>query len=71
MPKISVKDNENNRWKRKGKNRKKQRGDASYSESVRVKWFCSAFKLNFVQLICKASLILNSNLELALSNILK
>ena len=42
----------------------------SYSERVRAKWFCCAFKLGFLQLICKASLIFNSNLELALLNIL-
>ena len=35
------------------------------------KWFCCAFKLGFLQLICKASLIFKSNLELALSIILK
>ena len=28
-------------------------------------WFCCAFKLGFLQLICKASLIFKSNLELA------
>ena len=39
--------------------RKKQRSGASYNESVRAKWFCCAFKLGFVQLICKASLILS------------
>ena len=47
------------------------KGNRSYSESVRVKWFCCAFKLGFLQLICKASLIFKSNLELALSVILK
>ena len=46
-------------------------GKRSYSESVRAKWFCCAFKLDFLQLICKASLIFKSNLELALSIILK
>ena len=75
MPIINVRDNENNRWKRKAKkqnkDRKKQRSGASYSESVRAKWFCCAFKLGFAQLICKASLIFKSNLELALSIILK
>ena len=40
----------------KNKHRKDQRGDASYSESVRAK-FCCAFKLSFLQLVCKASLI--------------
>ena len=46
-------------------------GDASYSESVRAKWFCCAFKLHFLQLICKAPLNFKSNLELALSIISK
>ena len=41
-------------------------GNRSYSERVRAKWFCCAFKLGFLQLICKASLIFKSNLELAL-----
>ena len=36
---------------------------ASYSESVRAKWFCSAFTLGPVHLICKVSLIFKSNLE--------
>ena len=43
----------------------------SYSERVRAKWCCCAFKLGFLQLICKASLIFKLNLELALSIILK
>ena len=43
----------------------------SYSERVRAKWFCCAFKLDFLQLICKAFLIFKSNLELPLSIILK
>ena len=50
------------RERQKSKDRKKQRGNASYSESVSVKWFLSAFKLGFLQLICKASLIFKSNL---------
>ena len=49
----------------------KNKGDKGYSERVRAKWFCCAFKLGFLQLICKASLIFKSNLELALSIILK
>ena len=40
-------------------------------QKLRAKWFCCAFKLGFLQLICKASLIFKSNLELALSIILK
>ena len=71
---INVRHNGNNRWKRKGeknKDRKKERSGTSYSESVRAKWFCFAFKLGFAQLICKASLIFKSNLVLPLSIILK
>ena len=49
----------------------KNKGDKSYIERVRRKWLCSAFKLGFLQLICKASVIFKSNLELALSIILK
>ena len=50
MPIISVRYNENNRWKGKAKDkyRKEWRGDASYSESVRAEWFCCAFKLGFL-----------------------
>ena len=47
------------------------KGNRSYTEMVRAKGFCWAFKLGFLQLISKASLILKSNLELALSIILK
>ena len=50
---------------------KRTRGDRSYSERVRVKWLFYAFKLGFPQLICKASLIFKSHLELALLIILK
>ena len=60
---------EKDKKKKKNKDRKKQRSGASYSESVRAKWFSYAFKLGFV--ICKASLILKSSLELALSILLK
>ena len=54
--------------KQKGKrqDRKEQRAGANYSESVRAKWFCYAFNSGFLQLICKASLIAKSNLDLAL-----
>ena len=50
---------------------KRAQRNRRYSERVRAKWFCCAFKLGFLQLICKASLIFKSNLELALSIILK
>ena len=36
---------------------------------VQAKWFCCTFKLGFLQLICKASLIFKSNLELALPSL--
>ena len=56
--------------KRKTKT-ERSKGNRSYRKRVRARWFCCAFKLDFHQLICKASLILKSNLELALSIILK
>ena len=80
---ISVRDNENNGWKRNAKKQqqqqqknpkkdiKEQGGDGNYSKRVRSKWFCCAFKLDLLQVICKTSLIFKSNFELALSIILK
>ena len=56
------------------KNKQKQnraRENRSCSKRVRAKLFCCAFKLGFLQLICKVSLIFMSNLELFLSIILK
>ena len=41
----------------KDKQRQKGARELSYSERVRAKWFCCAFKLGFLQLIFKASLI--------------
>ena len=64
----------NKNKKRKKKNKQRQtrtRGDRSYSEWVRAKWFCCAFKLGFLQIICKTSLIFKSNLKLAFSFVLK
>ena len=52
--------------KQKTKTEKKKRG-----QRVSAKWFCCAFKLGFLQLICKYSLICKTNFELALSIILK
>ena len=57
--------------RQKNKDRQEEKGDVSYSESVRAEWFCRAFKLGCLQLMCKASLIFKSKLELALSIILK
>ena len=39
----------------------RSKGNRSYSESVRANWFCCAFNLGFLQLICKASLVFKSN----------
>ena len=58
----------------KEKQKKKQRQKrtkGNRSEMTRAKWFCCAFKLGFLQLICKTSLIFKSNLELTISIILK
>ena len=52
--------------KKTTKNNKEKSVDTNYSESMRAKWFCCAFKLGFFQLMCKASLIFKSNLELDL-----
>ena len=57
--------------KKKQAKTQKSKGNRSYSERVEAKWFCCAFKLGFLELLRKASLILKSNLELALSTILK
>ena len=45
------------RERQNNKDKKKQTSGASDSESVRAKWFCCAFKLGFVQLICKVSFL--------------
>ena len=49
----------------------RNKGNRSYSKRVRAKWFCCEFNLGFLQLVCKACLMFKSNLELALSIILK
>ena len=59
--------------KKQQKNKQRQKGVKGTEAIVKVwaKWFCCEFKLGFLQLIWKASLIFKSNLELALSIILK
>ena len=42
--------------RRKKTKTEKKKGDKSYSDRARAKWFCSVFKLGFLQLICKASI---------------
>ena len=49
----------------------RSKGNRSYSERMRAKLFCCAFKLGFLQLIYKASLIFKSDLESILSIIFK
>ena len=46
-------------------------GGRSYRERGRDIGFCSAFKIGFLRLICKASLTFKSNLALTLSIISK
>ena len=60
-----IDERETQKKKKENKDRKEQ-GGGSFSERVTAKWFCCAFKLGFLHLICKASLIFKSNLELAL-----
>ena len=59
-----------NKLRKKAKAEKKK-ADKSIIERVTANWFCCTFKLSFLKLIYKASLIFKSNLELALSVILK
>ena len=49
--------------KEKQTNTERRKGNRSYSERVRGKWFCCTFTLGFLQLICKVYLIFKSNLE--------
>ena len=60
-----------NTTKEKQTKTEKSKGNKCYSEKVRAKWFCCGFKLGFLQLLCKASLVFKSNLELVLAIILK
>ena len=59
-----------NTTKEKQAKTEKSKGNRNYSERGRAR-YCCAFKLGFIQLVCKASLIFRSNLELRLSIILK
>ena len=69
---ISARDNENNRWKRKAVKTKTER-NKGVTQALWKVWELSDFAvhLNFLQLICKVSLIFKSDLELALSSIFK
>ena len=49
----------------------RSKGNRSYSERAKAKWFWCVLKLGLLQLICKASQIFKSNLELVLSINLK
>ena len=67
----TIDEREMQKIKEKQTKEEKSKGKRNYSERVRAKWFSCAFKLGFLQLIRKPSLIFKSNLELALSFILK
>ena len=67
----TIDEREMKKTKEKHTKAERSKGNINYSERVRTKWFCCAFKLGFLKLICKASLSFKSNLELALSIILK
>ena len=81
MQMISVRDNKNNRWMRNAKKKKtnkkkqiktkteKKKGNGSYRENMRAKWFSWAFK--FLTNEYRRYLIFKSKLELTLSIILK
>ena len=51
--------------------KKKSERKNGVTQSVTAKWFFCAFKLDFSQLTCKASLVFKSSLESALSMIWK
>ena len=61
----------NERERQDNKDRKKRRKKEIKEERGGARWFCCAFKLGFLQLMCKASLVFKSNLELVLSITLK
>ena len=69
---ISARDNENNRWKRKAAKTKTER-NKDVTQTLWKVWELSGFavRLIFLQLICKVSLIFESDLELTLSSIKK
>ena len=63
---IDEKERQKGKFKKNKQMQKGTRVDRRYSERVRAKWFCWAYKLDFFQLICTSSVICKSNLELAL-----
>ena len=69
--KQKQKKNTKKQTSKQAKKTENKKGDKSYSEWVRAKRYCCALNLGFLQLICKASLICKSNLELALSIIIR
>ena len=67
---IKVIDGEKKKQNKKIKTEKNME-HKSYTERVRAKWFSCAFRIDFLQLICKDSLIFKSNLQLGLAIMLK
>ena len=51
---------------KQNKDRKNQRCDTTFRERVRANRFCCAFKLGFLQLVCRASSIFKLRLQRAL-----
>ena len=47
----TIDEREKQEAKEKQTKTERSKGSRSYSESVRAKWFCCAFKLGFLQLI--------------------
>ena len=66
-----INERETKKKKKKKTKTKNKKGHGSYTKRVRAESFCCAFKLGFLQLIFKTSLIFKSNLELAVWVILK
>ena len=68
---VDEREMKENNIKKTNKDRKEQGVTEAIVKWVRAKWFCCAFKLGFFKLICNASLIFKSDLELAVSIIFK
>ena len=71
MSKIIKIIDERDTKKHKKEKEKKNKVEGSYNERVTDKSFGWAFKLGFIQVICKTCLIFKSDLELFWSTVLK
>ena len=59
------------KWEKQKNKTESKKGDKIYSGRLKAKYFWCAFKLEFLELIWKVSLLLQPNLELAWIIILK